>query len=67
MQIVCAECGRAIDSDYIHCPWCGTNRLGGSAWQGRDFHFKRIARMARTLDALEKDLSALALIEEMRK
>lgn len=67
MQIVCAGCGRAIDGDFVHCPWCGTNRFGRPARAVGDSQSNRITRMARTLDALERDLTALALIGEMRK
>lgn len=104
MQSVCGECGRAIDSEFIFCPWCGFRRMksgarilsqtsgGAMRWVSQDGHkvtdasleahefsaaseleddraeqYKRITHMARALDALEKDLAALALSEEMHK
>jgi uncharacterized Zn finger protein (UPF0148 family) len=68
--------------DFIFCPWCGAKRGVQRAQQidaridepkaeferfSREEQQKRIIHMARILDDLEKDLSALALSEEMHK
>jgi hypothetical protein len=69
-----------MNVEFIFCPWCGAKRGAhrlppdeefdeskedekfSRAWQQ-----KRIIHMVRILDDLEKDLSALALSEEMHK
>jgi predicted nucleic acid-binding Zn-ribbon protein len=80
MQIICTRCGRTIDGEFIFCPWCGINRFNsvyfpaapliheaketGGAKLSKTARSEKITNMARALDALEKDLAALALNED---
>jgi hypothetical protein len=43
----------------------GTNLEGGGALLHKAAQYKKITHMARALDALEKDLSALAMSEDI--
>jgi hypothetical protein len=74
MQTVCAECGRMLDERFIFCPWCGANRMqpGCSRTDAcgkfyRREQQRRMSCMESTLDILEKELSVLALSEEMHR
>jgi hypothetical protein len=70
-----------MNVEFIFCPWCGAKRGAYRLPPDEEFdepkteferfsrveQQKRIIHMARILDDLEKDLSALALSEEMHK
>lgn len=75
---VCCGCGRAIEKEFIYCPWCGYSRV-------RDIDdtfeevFERLEKlqddtrdrqlvdMERQLEELETELDMLVLSMEMHK
>lgn len=75
---VCGGCGRTIESEFIYCPWCGQTKVHNEK-ESLDAVFRnlelkqaedrerRLAKLEQELDALEQDLSILALSAEMAK
>ena len=75
---VCGCCGRTIDREFLYCPWCGQEKLYDKkdAFEAvfRELEAKqaegrarRVAELEQKLDALEQDLSILALSVGMAK
>ena len=76
---VCGGCGRTIETEFIYCPWCGQSKMQNNDKAALESVFKslelkqaeertrRLAELEKELDALEQDLSILALSAEMAK
>jgi hypothetical protein len=80
MQIVCGECGRTIENEFPFCPWCGTNRVKGSArilsqtskgavrWLSQEGHNVKVSSFeARELHAQAISGTELSRAEQHRK
>ena len=75
---VCGCCGRTIDKESLYCPWCGQEKMHGKKdsfeaifknleeKQAED-RARRVVALEQKLDALDRDLSILALSVEMAK
>ena len=75
---VCGCCGRTIDNDFLYCPWCGQEKMHDKKdsfeaifknleeKQAED-RARRVVALEQKLDALDRDLSILALSVEMAK
>lgn len=77
---VCSSCGRAIEKQFVYCPWCGQTKVSSFAEYTHmdevferleklqsDDHINRIEKMESRLDDLQKELDALILCAEMHK
>ncbi len=76
---VCGGCGRTIETEFVYCPWCGNARMQKDNQESLDAVFqeleqkqaenraKRLAKLEEELNALEQDLSVIALSVEMSK
>lgn len=76
---ICDGCGRTINSEYLYCPWCGESRLEPEDRESmnavverivqlqKEERERRLAQMKSQLDALDKELSNLALSVEMHR
>jgi hypothetical protein len=74
---VCRNCGKTIDRNFIYCPWCGeeqteavNSRAFDAVFQKLEEHQnsdreKRLHRMEKKLDELEKDLNGFVLKMEI--
>lgn len=77
--VVCKDCGRTIDNNFIYCPWCGTLQIDYHddkyidtvfsilEEKQNDLQVKQISEMEKQLDELDKELSILQLSSEMHK
>ena len=75
---VCGCCGRTIDKEFLYCPWCGQEKMNDKKdsfeaifknleeKQAED-RARRVVALEQKLDALDRDLSILALSVEMAK
>ena len=75
---VCGCCGRTIDKEFLYCPWCGQEKMHDKKdsfeaifknleeKQAED-RARRVVALEQKLDALDRDLSILALSVEMAK
>ena len=76
---ICESCGRTINKEYLYCPWCGESRLEPEDRESmnavverivqlqKEERERRLAQMKSQLDALDKELSNLALSVEMHR
>lgn len=76
---ICESCGRTINSEFLYCPWCGESRLNPEDKESMNAVVKRLIEiqnedkekqleaMKSKLDALDKELSNLALSVEMHR
>lgn len=73
---LCVSCGRTIDTEFVHCPWCGVSQINGSLvpvgapnqkqkmsyGQTQNLHNNdRLALITKSLDDLDRDLSVFVL------
>ena len=76
---ICESCGRTIDNEFLYCPWCGESRLDPEDKESMNAVVQRLIEiqikdkekqleaMKNKLDALDKELSNLALSVEMHR
>lgn len=76
---ICESCGRTINSEYLYCPWCGESRLDPEDKESmnavvqrlleiqKEDKEKQLEAMKNKLDALDRELSNLALSVEMHR
>lgn len=77
--IICNECGRTLEQNFVYCPWCGQSRSAVDHKASLDSVFlrleakqneerqRRLEEMNRRLAELEKELDVLVLSNEMAK
>ena len=76
---ICKGCGRAIQSEFLYCPWCGNSRVSKESEESLEVLFnryelmqkisrkKQLQEMEMQLDELEEELSVYVLSAEMAK
>lgn len=79
-MIICKDCGRTVNENYIFCPWCGKSKADRIANMSEkellietikkkryEEQTIKIMELNKKLEALERDLSILVLSAEMHK
>ena len=71
-MIICYDCGRTVNSQFVYCPWCGSMMKSHetvldnededilyqeAAFIGENISDIKFCRLEYSLDKLEKDLS----------
>lgn len=71
-MIICYDCGRTVNNQFVYCPWCGSMMKGHetvqdnkdeeilyqeAAFIGENVSDIKFCRLEYSLDKLEKDLS----------
>ena len=79
-MIICKDCGRTVNENYIFCPWCGKSKADRIANMSEkellietikkkryEEQTIKIMELNKKLEDLERDLSILVLSAEMHK
>lgn len=76
---ICGNCGRAIQKDFVYCPWCGENQLSQRARENtkiseeqaverrREIREQQFQAIEKKLEMLEQELNVLVLCAEMAR